>query len=175
MTSSPSRSDPALRAVFDLAEHLTSGRPIPADSRELLRQALHEGITSGFEVSLYAALGLKTWGGTSALRKVDLLRRDRVLRRLRKAVPEWKDLSSSAAARAMSASVKRYETTRWPRERDQVAGPATQPYSTWWSFLRNGIAIPGERQLSTILKMEIQDGFEFRAGPTILDAKGAQR
>ena len=121
MTSSPSRSDPSLRAVFDLAEHLTSGRPIPPDSRELLRQALHEGIVSGFEVSLFAALGLKSWGGTSAVRKIGLSRRDRALRRLRKTIPDWSDLSPAAAARAMSASAKRYETVRWPRERNNVA------------------------------------------------------
>ncbi|MGO6699916.1 hypothetical protein ACCS33_10725 [Rhizobium ruizarguesonis] len=175
MTSSPSRSDPALKAVFDLAEYLVSGQHVPADSRELLRQALHDSITSGFEVSLYAALGLKTWGGTSALRKVGLSRRDRVLCRLRRKLPEWAQLSAAAAAKAMSASARRYETDRWPREQHNIAGPATEPFSTWWSFLRAGIAVPGERQLSTILKMEIQDGFEFRGRPVILDAKGAQR
>lgn len=172
MTSSPSRSNPSLRAVFDLAEYLTSGRPIPPDSRQLLRQALHEGIVSGFEISLFSALGLKTWGGTSAVRKIGLSRRDRMLCRLRKKMPEWANLSPAAAAKAMSASAKRYEAVRWPRERNHVAGPATQPFSTWWSLLRAGMPVPGERQLSTILRMEIQDDFEFRGRGLIVERKG---
>ncbi len=174
MTVPPiSRADPALRAIFALAEHLTSGSKIPEESRELLARALHESIASEFQISLHAALGLKSWGGSSPFRKIGLSRRDRMLRRLRRSVDEWADLSPAAAARAMVASATRYETDRWPRERYSVGGPATKPYSVWWGFLRAGILVPGERQLATILKMEIQDGFEFPLLAVNVPRKGA--
>jgi len=167
-----SRTDPALRAIFDLAEHLTSGRRIPEDSRTLLARAVEVGIASGFEEPFYAALGLRTWGGLSPLRKVALSRRDRVLCRLKRSVPEWADLSPAAAAKAMAASAARYESTRWPRERRAVSGPAVQPLATWWAMLRGGTKLPGEKRLAQILASEIQDRFEFPVARATLPRKG---
>lgn len=167
-----SRTDPAVRAIFDLAEHLTSGRKIPEDSRAMLLDALGTCIADGFETSLFVALGLRKWGGISPVRKIDLNRRDRALCRLRRRVPEWSVLSPGAAAKAMVASLARYETTRWPRERDSISGPPSEPNAAWWSMLRGGLDIPGERRLAQILKMEIQDSFEFRNADATLASEG---
>lgn len=167
-----SRTDPALRAVFDLAEHLTSGQRLPSDSRELLKEALEASIASGFELSLFASLGLKKWGGISPLKQIGLGRRDRSLCRMYRRSPEWAELSPAAAAKAMVASFRRYEAIRWPRERNRISGPTTQPNSTWWSMLRAELSLPGEKRLGQILQMEIQDRFEFPAGRAKPAVKG---
>jgi hypothetical protein len=167
-----SRADPALRAIFDLAEHLDSGRRIPEDSRALLAKALRAGIASSFEEPFYAAVGVRTWGGVSPFRKVALSRRDRMLCRLKRIVPEWADLTPAAAAKAMTASAARYESIRWPRERHAIGGPAVQPFATWWSFLRAEMKLPGEKRLSQILASETQDDFEFPQRSITLPAKG---
>lgn len=170
-----SRNDPALRAVFDLAEYLTSGRQVPEDSRARLLEALEASISSGFEISLFASLGLKRWGGVSPLNQISLSRRDRQLCRLRHRVPEWGNLTPAAAAKAMSASLVQYEARRWPREREALSGPTAEPYATWWSMLRADVAVPGEKRLAQILKTEIQDGFEFPDRSANVALKGESR
>lgn len=144
-------TDPALQAIFDLAEHLTGGRRIPEASRTLLMEALNTSIASGFETSLYAALGLKTWGGTSPVRKLELGRRDRRLLGVWATVPEWSKLPPPAAAKLMAASAKRYQSDRWPRESKSLDAPAAEPAATWWKILRSGDCIPGERRMAQIL------------------------
>lgn len=144
-------TDPALQAVFDLVEYLAAGRRIPEASRILLMEALNTSIASGFKTSLYAALGLKTWGGISPVRKMDLGRRDRRLFVLWATVPEWSKLPPPAAAKLMSASAKRYQADRWPRESKSFDAPAAEPAATWWKILRSGEGIPGERRMGQIL------------------------
>ncbi|MGF0539260.1 hypothetical protein ACQQ2Q_14785 [Agrobacterium sp. ES01] len=172
MTPPISRSHPGLRAVFELAEFLDHGQKLPEQSRSLLAQALQECIADGFDTSLFTALGITQWGGVPAVKKIGLLRRDRVLRRLRSRIPEWASLSPNAAAKEMSASFRRYETTRWPRERHSAKGPAAQPNSIWWGLLRSELGVPGEKRLAQILKAEIQDGFEFPKGPATVAGTG---
>lgn len=155
--TSPTRTDPKLRAVFDLAQHLDSGRRIPDDSRQRLLDALHASIVSNFELSLWAALGIKSWGGVSPVNKVRLAGRDRRICRLWSHCPEWSALPPAAAAKAMALSAARYQSDRWPREQHHDFAPAAEPAATWWSLLRSGEKIPGERRLCQILHSEIQD------------------
>lgn len=150
----PSRaSDPALQAIFDLAEHLMGDSRIPEQSRALLLDALNLSIASGFEVPIEDALGLKKWGGVSPLQKMKLNRRDQRIRKLWSVVPEWKELSPAAAAKAMATSASRYQSDRWPRERKAVDAPSAEPAATWWKILRTDECIPGERRLAQILHL----------------------
>lgn len=100
-------------------------------------------------------LGITTVGGVSQERAMKLRRRDALIRRAWQAVPEWRDLPASRAARLMAADARRYETTRWPRERDSISPPAAQPASTWWEILQNDLPIPGGKRIEQILEMEI--------------------
>ncbi|MDO9417961.1 hypothetical protein [Pararhizobium sp.] len=157
MTEPASRADPALQAIFDLVEHLMGDRRIREESRVLLRDALNASIASGFEISFYQALGLRTWGGASPVRRMQLGRRNRRLCELRDDIPEWAAMTPATAAKAMAASALRYQTDRWPRERDQLSAPSAEPAATWWRVLRSGEAIPGEKRLAQIFRQEIQD------------------
>ncbi len=147
------KNDPSLQAIFDLAEHLAGGRRIPDESRMLLRNALDASISSGFEIPLYDALGLRTWGGVSPLQKIRLNRRDQRICKLWAAVHEWSELSPASAAKAMAVSAERYQSDRWPRERNAFDAPSAEPAATWWKILRTGESIPGERRLAQILHL----------------------
>lgn len=157
----PAPSEAGLRALFDLAEYLVNDHPIPECSRTLVAGAIDAGVSSGFRVEFYQALGLRTWGGISPLERFRLDRRDRILCRLKAAVPEWAELSPNAASKSMVASASRYQATRWPRDKLNAEGPVGQPLRTWWSILKGGMKLPGERRLAQILASEIQERFEF--------------
>lgn len=108
---------------------------------------------------LETALGLRRHGGISPERQTALARRDMLLHRLWQSTPEWRDLGPCSASRLMSLSAQRYETTRWPRERDSLSAPSAEPAATWWTILQNGAPIPGSKQLQRILSRDIQDAF----------------
>jgi hypothetical protein len=101
------------------------------------------------------ALGLRQRGGVSPTRANLLLDRDRHLARLWKTSPDWCDLDPAAAARLMTLSAGRYETTRWPRERDALSAPSAEPAATWWRIMRSGAPIPSAERVAQILR-EIQ-------------------
>lgn len=101
-------------------------------------------------------MGLRSHGGVSAQRAIALNSRDRMLRNLHRSMSDWRDLAPAAAARLMVLSAKRYEDARWPRERDAMSAPPSEPAATWWRILRAGGAVPGAKRLSQILGMEIQ-------------------
>lgn len=116
-----------------------------------------EAIDEGHSASLDKTMGLKVWGGVSALRQYRLSRRDTLLRDLWQTAPEWRGLSACVVARLMVQSARRYETQRWSREQFQPE-PTAQPSATWWKVLHSGCKIPGSKRLQQILEEEIQDG-----------------
>ena len=111
----------------------------------------------GGTVPLEKLLGITTHGGVSLERAMKLRRRDSLIRGTWKAVPEWSDLPAARVARLMASDAKRYETIRWPRERDSISAPNEQPFSTWWEILQSGLPIPGAKQFQRILSRDIQE------------------
>jgi len=107
-----------------------------------------EWIESGAAEPLDSALGFRSQGGVSLKRAMALAERDRQLRRLHCIC--WLDLPPAAAARAMNISARRYESDRWPRERNGEP-PASEPALTWWRILRSGETLPGTRQIIRVL------------------------
>src|SRR5687768_7370658 len=85
------------------------------------RMALY--LAKGATVRLDKVLGLSTHGGTSPAQKLAQTDRNRSLRFLYRSRPEWRDLTPGKAAKAMVAAFRKYETDRWPYERDQTSAP----------------------------------------------------
>lgn len=106
----------------------------------------------GEDTLLDHALGLRQRGGISPTRANLLRDRDRHLARLWKTSPDWRDLDPAAAARLMTLSARRYETTRWPRERDALSAPSAEPAATWWRIMRSGAPIPSADRVAQILR-----------------------
>lgn len=145
-------------AIRRLADHLRTGTPLPAIDRDLLATGLEEWLAERGEVPLDKVLGLRTWGGVSVSRAMVLAERDRLLTSLWRSSPEWYGLPPVAAARLISLAAQRYESDRWPRERNRVDAPAAEPAATFWRCLQLGVDLPRSRQLRRILAVAIQEG-----------------
>jgi hypothetical protein len=100
------------------------------------------------------ALGLEPAAGLIARREIELTQRDRLLRHVRMAVPDWSELAARQAAAHMIASFARYRAAH-PRANAQqrTTAPAVEPAATWWRLLRLNLKVqmPGREQLSAIL------------------------
>jgi transposase len=87
----------------------------------------------------------KNRGGKSAHQAASLAQRDGALRRLRASL--CPTLQSFAAAAFIATKFQRYESDRWPRERDEVVAPLDEPERTFWAILRGrdggGPKMPG--------------------------------
>lgn len=139
----------------DMHGRLRDGRPLTGQQVQLLVDGLSgylETIDDGGAASLDRSFGLKQWGGVSPARSSALDRRDRMLRRLWRELPEWRELTPGAAARHMLASFRRYETDRWPRERHLQLAPITEPATTWWRVASGNAPMPDAPRLRQILK-----------------------
>jgi hypothetical protein len=90
---------------------------------------------------------------SNAGRAAALAQRNEALRRLRARL--WPALEPDAAAALMVARFRTYASARWPRERDDLVAPLTEPAATFWKILRDCDAgaprMPGVRQLAAIL------------------------
>ncbi|MBU1550200.1 MAG: hypothetical protein KJ947_11595 [Alphaproteobacteria bacterium] len=124
---------------------------MPKAERAFLADCFDAYLDAQGDVPLDRALGLRKWGGVSVARAVALSDRDGLLINIWQGQTEWRSLSPLAAARMMKLSADRYESGRWPRERDQVTAPAAEPAATWWRILQSGVAIPDVRRLQQIL------------------------
>lgn len=136
-----------------LAEHLRTDAAEPVEGRHELAEGL-EAYLAGDEARLSRALGLRTRGGLSPARASALARRDELLRRLWKVTPSWQHLGESSAGRLMALSASRYELSRWPRERRNLAAPSAEPAATWWRILRSDVPIPRGPRIAQILREE---------------------
>jgi len=98
--------------------------------------------------------GRRKRGGTSARWAAAITGRNEPLQRLR--VSLCPALRPSAAASLIVAKFLRYESVRWPDERDALVAPLDEPARTFWTILRDhevgGPKMPNVRQLTTILK-----------------------
>lgn len=81
---------------------------------------------------------------------------DGLLRALWQGHEEFSELPPYAASRLMHLSAKRYEASRWPRERTAIIAPTAEPASTWWKILKSGMPIPAQKRLQQVLATEIQ-------------------
>lgn len=118
-------------------------------------EALARGDTDrdGRAVPLGRILGLQPPGGKTAAYGLKLTRRDDLLRRVREAVPAWRDAAPRSAAALMAESFTRYRAGAWRADRERETAPPVQPAATWWRVLRLGLAVPmpGADRLAAIL------------------------
>ena len=149
--------------VYDDFDHpvlallmLAVGAELDFETRKFLALSLERWVRSDGRVNLENALGLRQRGGVSFGRALKLARRDQMLCRLWKLVPEWADLTAAAAARLMVRDAKRYQSGRWLREKNFISAPSSEPAATWWLILQDGLALPGERRVLQVLEAEIQ-------------------
>lgn len=112
----------------------------------------HRTDRDGRPVNLGQWLGVQSGGPLAAGTEIARRRRDRLLRHVRQAVPEWRAMSNTAAAAAMAASWRRHEATAACASARATA-PAVEPGGTWWRLSRLDIAtrMPGRSQLLAIL------------------------
>lgn len=128
------------------------------DAGEVVRRGDKDA--DGRAIPLGRLLGIQPPAPTSAARKLDLQSRDRLLRKARAEVPEWRDLPARQAAPLMIQSFERYRQGQWREERKKrKTAPAVEPKASWWRILRLRIAIkmPKVAQLSKILDREDLD------------------
>lgn len=100
------------------------------------------------------ALGLEPAAGLIARREIELAQRDKLLRHVRSAVPDWVELSARQAAVHMLASFERYRATHPQSDAPcRLTAPATEPAATWWRLRRLNLKVqmPGHEQLAAIL------------------------
>lgn len=139
---------------------------------DVFRRLAITGITQSFDPDVVAAaylvldavrardparairdLGLVVAGGAHSFKTQDDRQlRDAWLRNLwRSEYPRTLD-NPYAAARAMLADFSRYETRRWPRDRDSNDFPLAGAEKTWSDILRRGVHMPKVEQLVNILR-----------------------
>lgn len=82
------------------------------------------------------ALGLEPPAGLIARREIDLASRDALLRKVRDAVPAWRDAPPRQAARAMLAAFERYRNGAWQSDRGRDTAPAAEPAASFWRLIR---------------------------------------
>ncbi|NGM47953.1 hypothetical protein G5B31_20765, partial [Rhodobacter sp. SGA-6-6] len=108
--------------------------------------------------ALDVGLGIAPASGKTARHGVLLEKRDRLIRHVRKAVPDWRDLSDNRAAAAMILSFDRYAAGGWAADRKRDTAPAPEPTATFWRLLRLGLpqkkAMPRKTALADILRGE---------------------
>jgi hypothetical protein len=152
-----------LDQIRDMRQRLRWGRVLTTEQRRLLFTALDEYLRTNDEgggASLDRSLGLRSWGGASAARQDALSRRDEQVRQLWRCHEDWRDLPPPAASRLMAVDAARYQSDRWPRERNRETAPTVEPGATWWKILMSGAAIPrSAKQIQRILAaVDIQVG-----------------
>ncbi|NGM47950.1 hypothetical protein G5B31_20750, partial [Rhodobacter sp. SGA-6-6] len=95
--------------------------------------------------ALDVGLGIAPASGKTARHGVLLEKRDRLIRHVRQAIPEWHDLSDRQAAAAIIKGFSRYRATRWTAQ--EKAGTAS-PYEPDGSFWRlSKLALPDAKQM----------------------------
>jgi hypothetical protein len=142
MTALDAVDDKLARAVGTIRERLGDNPDVVWLAEAIERPAVRK------------VLARKNRGGKSARQAAALAQRNN--QRLRPLhAKHYATLSSGAAAKQMSEEFERYETDRWPRERDEVVAPLREPQRTFWMILRDrasgGPRMPNVRQLATIL------------------------
>lgn len=151
-----------VRDLRDIHQRLRWNHVLTRDQYKLLEGALRDmllAIDEGDVVSLDRSIGLKAWGGVSAIRHDALARRDEQIRQLWHGQEDWRDLPAPAASRLMAVDAARYQSNRWPRECSRDVAPNVEPAATWWKILISGQKIPrSAKQFQRILGMDIQDG-----------------
>jgi len=137
-----------------LVSHLRTGEPLAPGEAAVLADQIAAYLDG--EASLDTVSVLRKRGGVSPDRAEGLRERDGLLRALWQGHEEFSELPPYAASRLMHLSAKRYEASRWPRERTAIIAPTAEPASTWWKILKSGMAIPAQRRLQQVLATEIQ-------------------
>lgn len=150
-----------LDALRDVVRRLRDDELLSAEQRRYLAKGFETYVMeteAGVAASLDRAFGLRQRGGISPARAAVLQRRDDLLRQLWRGHEAFRDQQPLVAAKLMYLSADRYQSTRWPREKNDLSAPSSEPAATWWRILRLDIAIPGTKRLQQILQREIQDG-----------------
>jgi len=135
--AAPKSKMSALDALRRLAEiGLEHGDLDVRDVAARVLQALDEGRP----LDIARDAGAVRRGGLSALEEARLRQRDVALRRVRDLV--FSDLPEPSVAPAMINSFEQYEARAWPRDRDVERPPQSEPASTWYAMLKNGLRMP---------------------------------
>jgi len=109
------------------------------DVREVAQRVLR-AIEDGRPLDIARDAGAVRRGGVSAAEEQRLRQRDVALRRVRDL--SFSDLPEASVAPAMIASFEAYEARAWPRDRDAGRPPQSEPASTWYAMLKNGLRMP---------------------------------
>jgi hypothetical protein len=154
MTALDAADDRLARAVGKIRERAGDDRDVVWLVETIDRRAAAAG----------KVLRKKARGGKSARQAEALERRNQALRQLRvKLCPTFTPL---AAAALICAKFQRYESDRWPRERDDVVKPRKEPQRTFYTILRNreagGARMVGLPQLATILGKQESESLQLK-------------
>jgi hypothetical protein len=162
MTALDAADDQLARALGTIRERAGDDRDVvwlaEAIERRVgaVRKMLGQNNRGGKSERQAAALAKrkKSRGGKSARWAAALAQRNN--QRLRPLHAKlYPTLPPGAAALLMCTNFRRYESDRWPRERDYPVAPLDEPARTFWMILRDheagGPKMPGWRQLATIL------------------------
>jgi len=135
--AAPKTKSDALDALRRLAAiGLECGDPHVQDVARRVLQALDEGRP----LDIARDAGAVRRGGLSASEEARLRQRDVALRRVRDLV--FSDLPEPSVAPGMIDSFEQYEARGWPRDRDAGRPPQSEPASTWYAMLKNGLRMP---------------------------------
>ncbi len=136
-SAAPKSKSDALDALRRLAElGLERGDQQVQDVALRVLQVLEEGRPN----DIGRAIGAVARGGLSVAEEERLRQRDVALRRVRDL--SFSDLPEASVAPAMIASFETYEARAWPRDRDAGRPPQSEPASTWYAMLKNGLRMP---------------------------------
>ncbi|PPC87451.1 MAG: hypothetical protein CTY39_02640 [Hyphomicrobium sp.] len=120
---------------------------LPAEVRAAAR-LVKDALTQGRAHQLAAALDCETRGATLDL-KLRTYERGVYLRHLHRTLHAG--LPLAAAARLLSIGLRRYESTRWKRERNLITAPLDEPSTSYWRILKLDAGIPTPRTIRRAL------------------------